>query len=101
MIVDPDKNIVYLAEMKSSQNGVDVARDPNGPSPRARLEDWVRKSKGPWGDNQPGENLHLSKQIQKVLASGGEVRGIWIKVEVPRINEGSGGTLQMVLKNYE
>ncbi|BEP66769.1 hypothetical protein GmRootV35_12830 [Variovorax sp. V35] len=88
--LDHNTRTIYVAEVKSSQNGVDNAASAEG-NPVTLLQGWVRDSLNPpqgqvpgstW-QSQPSENIALARSIQRATNAGYRVVGVQVQVGVP------------------
>jgi filamentous hemagglutinin family protein len=88
--IDHNARTIYVAEVKSSQNGVDKAASAEG-NPVTLLQGWVRDSLSPpqgqvpgatW-QSQPSENIALARSIQRATNAGYRVVGVQVQVGVP------------------
>jgi filamentous hemagglutinin len=96
VVIDPSTNTIWVAEVKSSQNGVSAAANATG-DPAEKLDQWVRESLGPskssaW-QSQPAGNPALAQQIRDAIDAGYQVKGVQVQVGVPA--PGSTGTPQV------
>ena len=92
--IDPNTKTIWVAEVKSSQNGVDAAASAQG-DPEAKLQKWVDLSlskTNPWGA-QPDSNSALAKSIQQAIRDGYQVNGVEVQVGVP--SPGTTGSTQI------
>jgi hypothetical protein len=78
--INGDKITVVVMDAKSSQNGVDFAKDAAG-DPMARLRGWLAKPNIAVASK---ENRVLIAEIREAMASGDfKIQGITVKVGVP------------------
>lgn len=82
--IDPSTKTIWVAEVKSSQNGVSAAASAQG-DPAAKLETWVANSQSnskAWAA-QPSGNTALAEDVQKAIDSGYQIKGVQVQVGVP------------------
>jgi hypothetical protein len=82
--IDTKAQTIYVAEVKSSQNGVANAATAQG-NATTKLDEWARRSAGPesgWRTQNPA-NVQLAERIVELRAQGYKVQGIQVQVGVP------------------
>ncbi|ORT83449.1 hypothetical protein B7G54_24330 [Burkholderia puraquae] len=97
--IDSSSKTIWVAEVKSSQNGVGAAASAQG-DPLTKLETWVGASQnqtGAWSA-QPGSNGALAQSIRDALLDGYQVKGIQVQVGVPA--PGATGATQISIKPW-
>ena len=99
--IDDANQTIWVAEVKSSQNGVSAAADAAG-DPVAKLNNWVGQSLNPspgsaWM-SQPAANQSLATEIQEALDAGYQIRGVQVQVGVP--TPGSTGVPQITINPW-
>ncbi|SEK08466.1 hypothetical protein SAMN05444746_108123 [Variovorax sp. OK212] len=88
--IDDNARIIYVAEVKSSQNGIDNAAIAQG-NPAALLRGWVDNSLNPPRGQLPGStwqaqplgNLALAQSIQDALAFNYQIVGVQVQMGLP------------------
>lgn len=97
--IDPNTQTVWVAEVKSSQNGVGAAATAQG-DPASKLENWVQSSQesvGTW-TAQPSGNVALANSLQKAIDAGYQVKGIQVQVGLPA--PGTTGATQISIQPW-
>ena len=76
--IDVKNKTIWVADAKSSQNGVDAAASAAG-DPLTRLEGWLKQE---WANQ--GENAAFAKEMDRLVnREGFQVKGLTVKVGVP------------------
>ncbi|PTB16750.1 hypothetical protein C9I57_31830 [Trinickia symbiotica] len=97
--IDSNTKTIWVAEVKSSQNGVGAAATAQG-DPATKLETWVANSQsnsGSWAA-QPSGNAALAKDLQKAIDSGYQIKGVQVQVGVPA--PGATGATQISIQPW-
>ena len=84
--------IIWVADAKSSINGVDAAAVAEG-NPSTRLEKWLKQD---WaiGEGATAENKAFANKMQTLIDSEQfQVKGITVQVGVPKL--GTTGTVEV------
>lgn len=88
--IDHNSRTIYVAEVKSSQNGIDNAEPARG-DPAILLDGWVRNSLNPpqgqvpgatW-QSQPSGNSALAQSLRDAIRFNYQVVGVQVQVGVP------------------
>lgn len=90
-------NTIWVADVKSSQAGVDAAKEATG-DPATRLRGWLDQE---WasGNSASPENQALAAKLQEAITGGAQVKGITVKVGVP--SPGTTGTAEFKVLPWE
>jgi len=90
---------IYIAEAKSSINGESAARAPEG-TPEARLKKWMSDFDGP---NYENVDAATRAEIEKLkdAYTPDNVKGLWVQVEVPRVNSSNLNPLGLILSAWK
>ena len=96
--IDPITRTIYVAEVKSSQNGVDAAKSAVG-DPAVKLQQWADNSLGKTGSwvAQPAASDALATQVQSALNNGYTVKGVQVQVGVPAPGATGGTQIKITL----
>jgi len=70
-------NVIWVADVKSSQNGLANAATAEG-DPAVKLTEWLKKE---WATSPA--NQELANQLKKAIADGAQIKGITIQVGIP------------------
>ncbi|MRR50338.1 MAG: hypothetical protein EG825_05400, partial [Rhodocyclaceae bacterium] len=91
---------IYLAEVKSSINGVDKAGAAEG-SPAQRLETWAKNvvNEAPKWQNMSVADKVFATEIKTLIDRGVEVKGIQVQVGIPASN--TSGTTQIKISEWK
>jgi filamentous hemagglutinin len=98
--IDPNTQTIWVAEVKSSQNGVNAAATAQG-DPATKLDAWLNLSTNPSGTSwaaQPSSNQALTQSIQNAIDSGYQIKGVQVQVGVPA--PGATGTTQIAIQPW-
>ncbi|AMP16359.1 hemagglutinin repeat-containing protein [Collimonas pratensis] len=97
--IDASTHTIWVAEVKSSQNGVDAAASAQG-DPTTRLTKWLALStseRKAWAA-QPASNAALADDLQQAIDAGYQIKGVQVQVGVPA--PGKTGTTQVSIKPW-